>query len=156
MASCAVCMRQFAAAQDGRRFAMCARLPRMFRSSRGVAREFAAWTAAFAFALNGFAPLAAQSGPGAPPGLHDICTAGGLKRVDSSSGQSGPGESAPRSLHCALCAVRADSTAVAPHFGSALHVVMDFRHEIPAAAREFFPRFRSNPPAPPRAPPLYS
>lgn len=128
----------------------------MFRSNIGGAREYAAWTAAIAFALIGLAPLAAQNGPGALKGLDDICTAFGLKQGDSSSGQSGPGESVPRSLHCALCAIRADSTAVAPHFAPALLVVMDFQHETLPAAREFFPWFRSYPPAPPRAPPLYS
>jgi hypothetical protein len=120
----------------------------MFRSRHGVCRRFAAWTAAIAFALNGLAPLTAQARSDSPPGLHDICTAGGVKQ--------GSGDPSQRSLHCALCAVRVDMAAVAPDFRATLLVVSDFRHEVPAATPELFPEFRSNPPAPPRGPPLTS
>jgi hypothetical protein len=46
--------------------------------------------------------------------------------------------------------------AVAPDFRATLLAVSDFRHEVPAATPELFPEFRSNPPAPPRGPPLTS
>ena len=127
----------------------------MFRSRHGIARKLAAWAAALGFALNGLVPLIAQ-GAADVPGLHDICTTGGVKQVDSSRGRSGSGEPAPASVHCALCALRYDITAVAPDFGAALRVVSDLRHEIPVDPRELFAGIRSNPSAPPRAPPLYS
>jgi hypothetical protein len=119
----------------------------MFRPRRRLARKLAAWSAALAFALSGSAPLAAKARPGLPPGLHDLCTTDGAKRS--------PGESVPHS-HCALCAVRADAAALAPHFTAALLAVSDFRHEVPRVSCRILSAFRSLPPAPPRAPPLYS